>query len=150
MIHHDYSPFRVHERFLNFSFNEWCRVGGMESSLNGSRQGKGIFEANYPSINRRAEYLGYSSGSGLGCDPVRVRGCWPGVGIAWVGTGDACATVKPHSYTPTKARHRSRSARAWIPWETMDSLDVSPSSSGRHWLQPSRKSNMLGRAHDIR
>ena len=140
----------MNERFLNFSFNEWCRMGGRESSLNGSRQGKSIFETNYPSINRRVGCLGCSSGSGVGCGPVRVRGCWPGVGIAWVGTEDVCATVKPYSYIPTRARHRDRSARAWIPRETIHSLDVSPSSSGRHRLQPSRKSNMLGRAHDIR
>ena len=76
----------------------WYRVGRNSRSLDVFIL-KCFLESDYPGFNRRVEYLDCNSGSELEAEPVRVGGCWPGVGVALVGMGDACAIVKPRSYT---------------------------------------------------
>ena len=87
----------AYEKFFDLSS---CSVGWVGIPLIGVEGC--FFESNYPSFNRRVGPPDYNSGSELEQGPVRVRGRWSevGVGVAWVKTGDACATVIPHSYIP--------------------------------------------------
>lgn len=112
------------------------------------RGGGVLWKINKSGLSRKAGFPGYNSGSELGREPVRVRDYWPAAGIAWVGTRDACAIVKPHSYPP--AKKKTPWVRQYESRETVHSPGPGPLSDfDRRWLQPRRKLDTLRRAHDI-
>lgn len=103
----------------------WYRAGGNYRLLN-NMVGKCLLGGEYQSFNRRAGRPRYNSVSELELEPALVKGYRPGVGIAWVGTGDIYAIVKSYSYISPTENFRTKHQR----WRNPTGNDALTRSSG--------------------